>query len=74
MTYFLTQAGTSAEVAKFDAASDFAAIELSRDWLVRDGDHEQDYLLARGDGSQLAHFVRTVAGQWYAIGQFAAGA
>jgi hypothetical protein len=73
MTYFLMRAGTSAEATRIDAASDFAAIELSRDWLVRAGDHEADYLLARGDGSHLAHFVRTVAGQWYAIGQSAGG-
>lgn len=69
MNYLLSNAATSAQVARTEAAGEFAALEWSRAWLAQNADHDE-YLLARADGTSIAHFVRTIAGQWYAISMF----
>jgi hypothetical protein len=66
VNYFLSDAATGETASETQAASDFAAIEWFRDWLARHAARDA-YLLARDDGVELAHFVRTVADQWYAI-------
>jgi hypothetical protein len=71
VNYILSNAATSAQVTRPEAGSEFAAIEWSRAWLAQNADHDA-YLLVRADGTPVADFVRTVAGQWYAIGKFGA--
>jgi glycosyltransferase involved in cell wall biosynthesis len=62
----LCNVASRAEVARTEATSDFDAITSFRERLARQADQEE-YLVTRSDGAPIAHFIRTVAGQWYAI-------
>jgi hypothetical protein len=68
VNYILSNTATSERMGQTEVGGDIAALEWFRDWLAGHADHDS-HLLAREDGALVAHFVRTVAGQWYAIGQ-----